>query len=110
MREPFSFEVGRIVESTQGRDRGRYFIVLENMEGGYVRVADGETHRLSAPKKKKTMHLRAKPVLLDMGSLRPEGGKLQDSDLRRALEENGFAVTLTRAGGAGNDQSPRKEG
>ena len=110
MKEPFSFEAGRIVQSTQGRDRGRYFIVLENMESGYVRIADGETHKLAAPKKKKTMHLKAKPVLLDINRLRPEGGKLQDSDLRRALESNGFAMTFTRAGGAGNDQSPRKEG
>ena len=28
---------------------------------------------------------------MDLEHLRPEGGKLQDSDLRRALEANGFA-------------------
>ena len=90
MKEPFSFEPGRVVESTQGRDKGYFFLVLEAKEG-IVMIADGRRHRLENPKKKKTKHLRAKPVLLDLTALRPEGGALQDSDLRRALEVNGFA-------------------
>ena len=80
-----------MVESIQGRDRGGFFLVLENAGDGIVTIADGSRHRLAHPKKKKTKHLRAKPVLLDLERLRPEGGKLQDSDLRRALEANGFA-------------------
>ena len=90
MKEPFSFEPGRVVESIQGRDKGYFFLVLEAAEG-IVKIADGRRHRLENPKKKKTKHLRAKPVLLDLKALRPEGGALQDSDLRRALEANGFA-------------------
>ena len=91
MKDPFTFEPGRVVESIQGRDRGGFFLVLENAGDGIVTIADGSRHRLAHPKKKKTKHLRAKPVLLDLEWLRPEGGKLQDSDLRRALEANGFA-------------------
>ena len=91
MKEPFTFEAGRVVKSIQGRDRGKHFLVLDREGEGFVRIADGRTHRLDNPKKKKTKHLRAKPLRLDLGTLRPEGGKLQDSDLRRALEENGFA-------------------
>ena len=53
MKEPLSFEAGRVVESTQGRDRGRCFIVIERISGDSVLTADGMTHRLSAPKKKK---------------------------------------------------------
>ena len=90
MKEPFTFEPGRVVESIQGRDKGYFFLVLEAAEG-IVMIADGLHHKLGNPKKKKTKHLRAKPVLLDLKALRPEGGALQDSDLRRALEVNGFA-------------------
>ena len=90
MKEPFSFEPGRVVESTQGRDKGYFFLVLEAAEG-IATIADGKRHKLENPKKKKTKHLRAKPVLLDLKALRPEGGALQNSDLRRALEANGFA-------------------
>ena len=91
MKEPFAFEPGRVVESIQGRDKGGFFLILENAGEGIVMIADGSRHRLEHPKKKKTKHLRAIPVLLDLTALRPEGGKLQDSDLRRALEANGFA-------------------
>ena len=90
MKEPFSFEPGRVVESIQGRDKGHFFLILEVSEG-IVQIADGLYHKLENPKKKKTKHLRAKPVLLDLKALRPEGGALQNSDLRRALDANGFA-------------------
>ncbi len=91
MKDPFTFEPGRVVESIQGRDRGLCFLVLGTLPEGFVTVADGRHHKLEHPKKKKTKHLRAKPVLLDLKALRPEGGALQNSDLRRALEANGFA-------------------
>ena len=100
MKEPFSFERGRVVESTQGRDRGKFFLVLERRGQDLVLIADGRSHKLSKAKKKKTKHLRAKPVLIDWDSLRPEGGAVQDSDLRRALEKNGLAAerSLCKAG------------
>ena len=91
MKEPFSMEPGRVVESTQGRDKGHCFLILENAAEGFVMIADGLHHKLENPKKKKTKHLRAKPLLLNLKALRPEGGALQDSDLRRALEANGYA-------------------
>ena len=90
MKEPFSFEPGRVVESTQGRDKGYFFLVLEAAEG-IATIADGKRHKLENPKKKKTKHLRAKPVLIDWNTLRPEGGPVQNSDLRKALESEGFA-------------------
>ena len=92
MKEPFSMERGRVVESTQGRDKGKPFLILERRGEDLVLIADGRSHKLSNPKKKKTKHLRAKPVLIDWESLRPEGGAVQDSDLRRALEKNGFTA------------------
>ena len=92
MKEPLSFEPGRVVQSLQGRDKGRYFLVLEELGGGMVTVADGRSHPLKRPKKKKTRHLHAKPIVVNLTTVRPEGGRIQDSDLRRALEMNGFAV------------------
>ena len=92
MKEPFSMERGRVVESTQGRDKGKPFLILERRGKDLVLIADGRSHKLSNPKKKKTKHLRAKPVLIDWESLRPEGGAIQDSDVRRALEKNGFTA------------------
>ena len=92
MKEPFSLERGRVVESTQGRDKGNHFLVLDQCGEDLVTIADGMHHKLSNPKKKKKKHLRAKPVLIDWSTIRPEGGAVQDSDLRRALETNGFGA------------------
>ncbi len=91
MKEPFPLEKGRVVISTQGRDKGGAFIILENEGNGCVLIADGRRHRLEKPKKKKINHVRAKPLQVNLETLRKEGGALQDSDLRKALEENGFA-------------------
>ncbi len=92
MKEPFALETGRIVRSTQGRDRGSHFFVLENLGQDRVLVADGWLHPLSRPKKKNSRHLHATPIVVNLNAIRPEGGKVQDSDLRRSLEENGFPV------------------
>ena len=91
MKEPLDFGKGRVVQSIQGRDRGYFFLVTEEAGNGLVMIADGRYHKLSNPKKKKIKHLRAKPVLIDWENIRPEGGRVQDSDLRRALETHGFA-------------------
>ena len=100
MKDPFDFRVGRVVQSTQGRDRGYFFLVTESAGDGIVLIADGSIHRLGHPKKKKTKHLRAKPAVIDLTAIRPEGGKLQDSDLRRVLADQGFVP----------ERSLRKEG
>ena len=55
MKEPFSFEPGRVVESIQGRDKGYFFLVLEAAEG-IATIADGKRHKLENPKKKKLNH------------------------------------------------------
>ena len=59
MKEPFSFEEGRIVQSIQGRDAKAYFVILNQLEDGFVAIADGDRHKLSHPKRKKTKHLSA---------------------------------------------------
>ncbi|MBR2823916.1 MAG: KOW domain-containing RNA-binding protein [Clostridia bacterium] len=92
MKRPLSLERGRIVISTQGRDKGRAFLILDRIGEDTVTVADGLVHRLERPKKKKTKHLHVKPIMVNWDEIRPEGGLVQDSDLRRALEANGFTV------------------
>ena len=92
MKEPLSLEPGRVVQSIQGRDRGMFFLVLENLGEDRVTVADGLNHCLKNPKKKNIRHLHAKPNVVKLSGIRPEGGPVQDSDLRRALEASGFPV------------------
>ena len=50
-------EKGLIVYAMAGRDKGRYFVVLE-AEKGYALIADGKTRKLAKPKRKNAKHLR----------------------------------------------------
>ncbi len=70
---------GLIVCAMAGRDRGRYFVVLE-AEGGYALIADGKSRKLAKPKKKNAKHLRAtgKEIALT---------QITDKKLRNLLKE-----------------------
>ncbi|MBR0425294.1 MAG: KOW domain-containing RNA-binding protein [Clostridia bacterium] len=54
-----ALEVGDVVISKAGHDRGNLFVVLESIDSEYVRIADGRTRTLEKPKKKKRRHLKA---------------------------------------------------
>ena len=84
---------GRVVLSTQGRDEGRYFVVLEVIDENFVLMADGLTRKIDHPKKKKIKHLRPKPILVNVDGSTLPNKHLQDSDLRRYLNENGLEIS-----------------
>lgn len=50
-------EIGQIVKSKQGRDKGKIYIVIEVLSGDYVLLLDGYTRKINNPKKKKIKHL-----------------------------------------------------
>ncbi len=87
-----TYETGRAVLSTQGRDEGRTFLLLSDEQDGYVLMADGLTRKLDHPKKKKIKHLKPKPVRMETLKSRLEAGQLLDSDLRKFLKENGLGI------------------
>ena len=89
--EPIPFEIGRVVTSTQGRDRRRTFVVTALPEEGYVLMSDGDTRKLDHPKKKKTKHLRARPIRMETYAQLLREHRLKDSDVRNFLKEQGFA-------------------
>ena len=57
--------VGSIVYSRAGRDEGRYYMVLEIVDGSYVTIVDGCVRKLAKPKKKKIKHLKNTGEVLD---------------------------------------------
>ena len=84
---------GRVVLSTQGRDEGRYFVVLEVIDENFVLMADGLTRKVDHPKKKKAKHLRPKPILVEVDGAKLPNKHLQDSDLRNALAAHGWEIS-----------------
>ena len=95
---------GRVVLSTQGRDEGRYFIVLEVIDENYVLMADGLTRKVDHPKKKKVKHLRPKPIMVEVDGAKLPNKHLQDSDLRNALSAHGLEIST-----ASNEDADSKE-
>ena len=57
-------EAGRVVRSTAGRDGGRLFVVIAEVDQDFVLVADGSLRKIDRPKKKRRKHLYALPQLM----------------------------------------------
>ena len=91
MMERLPFETGRVVQSRQGRDAGRYFVILQVVDDQFVLMADGLTRKLDHLKKKKVKHLHPKPMRMDVEALQ-RTNQLKDSDLRAFLKEHGLEI------------------
>lgn len=72
---------GSLVYSRAGRDKGGLFLVL-SAEENHAYIADGNTRKISAPKRKNVRHLNKTNTVLDM-----DFENLSDSQLRKALEK-----------------------
>lgn len=64
------YEVGRVVVSKAGRDKGRKLVIVAIMDDQYVLVADGDLRKLEHPKKKKRMHLKLTHARVEIGTNR----------------------------------------
>ena len=79
--------IGSVVLSTQGRDKGMYFVVTA-LGDGVVFVADGGMRKLAAPKKKNVKHVSHSGVTLDTIALKLTAGKkVFDSEVKSALRQ-----------------------
>ena len=85
-------ETGRAVQSLQGRDAGRCFVILQVVDDQFVLMADGLTRKLDHPKKKKVKHLHPKPVRMEGVEDGLKSHQLLDSDLRKFLRLNGLEI------------------
>lgn len=85
IREPL--EIGRVVRSKAGRDAGRPFVVIRELDEEYVLIADGDLRKVAKPKKKKRKHLIGTKELKTTLQTRLVGGEnVEDYELREALK------------------------
>ena len=92
MMERLPMEIGRAVQSLQGRDAGRCFVILQVVDDQFVLMADGLTRKLDHPKKKKIKHLHPKPVRMEGVEDGLKSHQLLDSHLRKFLRANGLEI------------------
>ncbi len=82
-----NIQLGSIVLSTQGRDKGNYFVVTAT-DGKTVCLADGGMRRLAQPKKKNLKHVSDSGVKLEtIAAKLIEGRKVFDSEVKSALRQ-----------------------
>ena len=78
-------ELGGIVRSRAGRDRGRTFVILKLIDEDYVLLVDGRLRTLERPKKKKRRHLlKASETRMELS------GTHCNADFRKFLSAEGF--------------------
>ncbi len=80
-------DIGQVVKSIQGRDKGKFFIVIERIDNDYLLLVDGKIRKMDKPKKKKVKHL----VKLNMQSEEVKdrvlnNKKMNNAFIRRELE------------------------
>ena len=77
---------GCVVLSTAGRDKGRYFIVIDRDEN-YALIVDGKLRRVDSPKHKKIKHLMyAGQISSEKLQAKLESGLIpEDAEVRKAM-------------------------
>lgn len=83
--------IGGICQSTQGRDKDRFYLIREIYPDGSVGVVDGNFKKLAAPKKKNLKHIRLLPEKAEAISVKlTEGRQVFDSEVYSALKSYNY--------------------
>ncbi len=88
-----------LVEATAGRDKGKFFAVIDIVNEEYVLICDGRRRKVSSLKKKKIKHIRSLDYSLkEIKEKLETGNKISNSDvkksIRKALIELGILFRL----------------
>jgi len=80
-------QIGRLVCSIQGRDSGRFYLVV-GMEGeSRVLLADGEGRKVENPKRKNVRHLKFYGAIAgEIAEKFQNGKRITDTDVRKELK------------------------
>ena len=80
--------LGSIVISKAGRDRGRLFLVVAEVDDDFVMVANGALRKMDRQKKKRRRHLKPTGTVVQAVRERlAEGRPIEDHELRTWLSE-----------------------
>ncbi|NLY61799.1 MAG: RNA-binding protein [Clostridiales bacterium] len=83
--------IGRVVLARAGRDKGKIFVVVGQLDHEYVLIANGTNRSVEKPKKKKLKHVELRPEYLD--NIREKllkGQMILDAEIRKSLESLGI--------------------
>lgn len=86
--------IGGICQSTQGRDKDRYYIIREVYPDSTVGVVDGNFKKLASPKRKNLKHIRLLPEKVETIAAKfGDGRQVFDSEVFSALKTYNYPTT-----------------
>ena len=81
-------ELGSVVISKAGRDQGRRFLVVGEVDADFVWIANGDQRKMDRLKKKRRRHLKPTGQVVEALARRlSDGGAVEDHELRAWLRE-----------------------
>ena len=77
---------GQVIKSKAGRDKDKYFVVLEVIDDDYILLSDGDIRKVEKPKKKKIKHVRLTDyVLEEIKQKLIKSEKINNSEIKKYL-------------------------
>ncbi|HZK37838.1 MAG TPA: KOW domain-containing RNA-binding protein [Clostridia bacterium] len=84
-------DIGQIVKSKAGRDKGKFFVVFEKIDAKYVLIVDGSLRRIDRPKKKQIKHLAKTNIISnEIRAAILNNEKISNGFIRREFEKLGL--------------------
>ena len=81
-------KIGSVVQSKAGRDQGRLFLVVAEVDDDFVMIANGGLRGMDRQKKKRRKHLKPTGTIVEALSARlSQGQRVEDHELRAWLRE-----------------------
>ena len=84
----FPIEIGSIVRSLAGRDQGRLFVVIQEIDSDFVMVANGGLRGMDRLKKKRRKHLKPTgSVVEELRTRIANGETVENHEIRSWLKK-----------------------
>ena len=83
----YPIEVGAVVVSRMGRDEGRSFVVVQELDSDFVLLADGKLRTMDHLKKKRRKHLKTTGIVVEeLRERLREGAAVENHEVRSWLK------------------------
>ena len=83
----YPIEVGAVVISRMGRDEGRSFVVIQELDEDFVLLADGKLRTMDHLKKKRRKHLKTTGIVVEeLRERLRNGAAVENHEVRSCLK------------------------
>lgn len=83
--------LGQVICSIAGRDKGKFLIVVKNIDSQYVKVSDGDLRKIENAKKKKIKHLaKTHHIIFSINKKLENGQEVNNTEIQQSLRKLGY--------------------